>query len=527
MQLSLSVPVSTRALPKEIETNPKKARAWVEALPMTKTVESAKVVAANIEALNRGKLTAEDRVALVEVYRPVTTVLLDELDAIYAFASLPLPPKQKEAFDLAHLISSESSFAYKMLVLEKTGKLIAFGTKKALLLPVYRILTNQLALMVQSYKTYHPVPVGVWQEASALYLYAEEQGFAKEIAEAETKSSIADIYYEMLMLSLADPYRLMYREVDRVLDVLRQNRGLVEFRTSTEGIDPARAFVVAFDADTAPKPLVQGNRPPPGNVLRLVDPTKLVERLQQKLKVANSNNTATTAAKSRASHDLNDLLGRLIRLWGDPPKRQFRRNPADTGVALCAGIKAISYFAELALNENPEADAEAIREGRTIPLLKIPQDPMSQLIGVEEWHVLNQSANGLRMHRNQGGNVGITVGEAIGVRFVGGRAWNLGVVRWLTLLDGNALEFGMELLSPAGYAVTMEPTIGSSGRAIQAVLLASTHPELSPDTVMSVADTFADLREFELNDHGEVNNVRATTLIERTSKFDLFQFQAS
>jgi cyclic-di-GMP-binding protein len=526
MPLSLTVPVSTRPLPKEIETNPKKARQWVEALPLTKTVDSAKIVAANIEALNRGKLTAEERVALIEVYRPVTEVLLDELDAIYAFASLPLPPKQKEAFDLAHLLSAESSFAYKMLVLEKTGKFIAFGTKKALLLPIYRILTNQLALMVQSYKTYHPVPVGVWQEASSLYLYAEEQGFAKEVVEAEAKSSVADIYYEMLMLSLADPYRLMYREVDRVLEVLRQNRGQVEFRSSVEGIDQSRAFVVAFDADTAPKPLVLGNHPPPGNVLRLVDPTKLVERLQQKLKAA-SNNTALTAAKSRATNDTNDLIGRLIRLWGDPPKRQFRRNPADTGVALCAGIKAISYFAELALNEKPEADAEAIREGRTIPLLKIPQDPMSQLIGVEEWHVLNQSANGLRMHRNQGGNVGVTVGEVIGVRFVGGRAWNIGVVRWLTLLDGNALEFGMELLSPAGYAVTMEPTIGSNGRPIQAVLLASTNPEFSSDTVMSVADTFADLREFELNDHGETTTVRAMTLVERTSKFDLFQFQPS
>lgn len=527
MPLILSVPVSTRPLPREIETNPKKARAWVESLPLTKTIESAKVLAATIEALNRGKLAAEERAALMEVFLPVTGVLLEELDAIYAFATLPLPPKQKEAFLLAHLISTELSYAYKMLVLEKTSKLITFGMKKALLVPIYRILVNQLALMMQSYKTYHPVHVGVWQEVNALYLFAEEQGFHKDVADAESKASIADIFDEMLMLSLADPYRLMYREVDRVIALLRQHRGLIEFRTSTEGIDPARAFVVAFDADSAPKPLVQGNRAPPGNVLRLVDPTKLVEKLQQKLKTASNSASSASVAKSRATHDLNDLIGRLIRLWGDPPKRQFRRNAADTGVALCAGIKAISYFAELATTETPEADAEAIREGRTIPLLKIPQDPMSQLIGVEEWQVLNQSANGLRMHRSQGGSVGVTVGEAIGVRFVGGSAWNLGVVRWLTLLEGNALEFGMELLSPAGYAVTVEPTIGSNGRAIQALLLASTHPELPPDTVMSVTDTFADLREFSLNDHGELSTVRATTLIERTSKFDLFQFQPS
>lgn len=525
MPLSLSVPVSTRPLPKEVETNPKKARAWVESLPLTKTVDAAKAIVANLDAINRGKLVADDRVAIVEAYRPIIAVILDELDAIYAFASLPLQPKQKEAFDLAHQLSAECAFAYKLFVLEKTGKLIAFGTKKALPMPIHRTMSQLRALMVQSYKTYHPVPAGVWQEANNLFLYAEEQGFATDIADEETKSSIADVYYEMLMLSLADPYRLMYREVDRVLDVIRQNSGLVVLRTSTEGIDPSRAFVVALDADAAPKALVQGNRPPAGNIMRLVDPQRLVEKLHQKIKASTAS--AQTAAKSRATHDLNDLMGRLTRLWGDPPKRQFRRNPADTGVALCAGIKALSYFAELASNENPEADAEAIREGRTVPLLKIPQDPMSQLIGVEEWHVLNQSANGLRLHRSQGGNVGVTVGEAVGVRFVGGRAWNLGVVRWLTLLEGNALEFGMELLSPQVYSVTLEPTIGANGRTIPAMLLASTHPEAPSDTVLTATDTFADLREFELNDHDEIGKVRATTLVERTSKFDLFQFQPS
>jgi cyclic-di-GMP-binding protein len=525
MPISLSVPVSTRPLPKELELNPKKARAWAEGLPLTKTVDSAKTILAALESLNRGKISADDRVALVEAYRPVVNVLLDELDAIYAFATLPLPPKQKEAFDLAHQLSTESSFAYKMLVLEKSSKLISFGGKKALLTPIYRVMANLLAIMVQSYKTYYPVPPGVWLEASTLYLYAEEQGYVKDIADEEDKASIADVYHEMLMLSLADPYRLMYREVDHTLDIIRQHRGLVEFRTSTEGIDPQRAFVIAFDADAGPKPLVQGNRPPPGNLMRLVEPIKLVDKLQSKIKAANNN--TSSAAKSRATHDLVDLMGRLVRLWGDPPKRQFRRNPADTGVAVCAGIKALGYFAELAANESPEDDAEAIREGRTIPLLKIPQEPMSQLIGVEEWHVLNQSANGLRLHRSQGGNVSITVGEIVGVRFVGGRAWNVGVVRWLTLLEGDALEFGMELLSPAGYSVSIEPTIGGGSRPLPAILLASSHPEVPADTLVAATDTFSDLREFVLNDHDEITTVRAITLLERTSRFDIFQFQPS
>lgn len=522
MALSLSVPVSTRSLPKEIETNLKKARIWVESLPLTKTIESANSMIYMLESINRGKLAAEERIELVDIYRPVITVLLDELEAIFAYSALPLPQKQLNAFELSHRLLTECGYAYKMLVLEKTGKMIMFNAKKNLPLPIYRTLFYFRELMLQCYKTYHPVPPGVWQETHALYHYAEEQGFVGE-GDAEAKATILDVYVDMLMLALADPYRLMYKEVDRVVEVLSQNRGFVDILSSAEGVNPQRLFVTALDGDQAPKVLIQGNQPPAGQVLRLIDPTRLVDRLSQKLKAAGNANSA----KSRATHDLNDLIARLLRLWGDPPKRQFRRNPADSGVALCSGIKAISYFAELAATENPEADAEAIREGRTIPLLKIPQDPMSQMIGVEEWQVLNQSANGVRLHRESGGNVGVTVGEAVGVRFVGGRSWNVGVVRWLTLLEGNALEFGVELISPTAHSITIEPTMGNVSKPVPALLIAPLMGESAADTVLTTAEVFSDLREFELNDAGDLSHVRATTLIERTSRFDLFQFQAS
>ena len=151
-------------------------------------------------------------------------------------------------------------------------------------------------------------------------------------------------------------------------------------------------------------------------------------------------------------------------------------------------------------------------------------------MGVEEWRVLNQSANGVRLHHESGGKVGVTVGEAVGVRFVGGRGWSVGVVRWLTLMEGNALEFGVELISPNANCITIEPTMGNgagSVRTMPALLIAPLVGESVADTVLTLPDIFSDLREFELNDHDEISHVRATTLIERTSRFDLFQFQPS
>ena len=226
MALSLSVPTTLRSLPAEIEVNPKKARAWVESLPLTKTMESTRALTEVIEALNHARMACEDRVALVEIYRPVVAVLLDELEAVYAYSSLPLPARQKEAFDLAVHLLTQCGYAYKMMVLEKTGKSLFFNARKNLPLPLFRAMHYLRELMLQSYKTYYPVPAGVWQEMHSLYLYAGELGLLTEVADAEAASTMMDVYVESMMTSLADPYRLMYKEVDRVLEILRQNRGL-------------------------------------------------------------------------------------------------------------------------------------------------------------------------------------------------------------------------------------------------------------------------------------------------------------
>ncbi|MFY8062947.1 MAG: hypothetical protein ACOVN2_04485, partial [Usitatibacteraceae bacterium] len=259
--------MATGSIPNEVETNPKKARVWVESLPLTKSVEAASVLLKSLEVLNRGKLAGEERVALIEAYRPVLNVVFDELDAVYAGASVPLSEKPAQALQLAQALASECAIAYKFLILEKTGKLIGFGNKKSLPGPIYHTMVLLLAQMVQSYKTYSPIRAGVWQEANSLYLYAEEQGFGADVADTEAQASITEVFYEMVMLSLADPYRLMQRETDSVLSLLRQNRGNVALRTSAEGVDPAKAFVIALDLDAGPRPLVQGNRLAEGAIM--------------------------------------------------------------------------------------------------------------------------------------------------------------------------------------------------------------------------------------------------------------------
>ena len=526
MALLLSVPAASQNSAKGMEMRPKQAKAWIISLPLTKTLESGRAVLEHLVALNRTKVAPDERVELMEAYVPVIRTLLDEMEHIFAYSALPLPAKQREAYDLAHSMATECAYSYKLFILEKTGKLIAFGGKKSLVLPIYRAMSYLRQLLLYSYKTYYPVTPGIWQEIHQLYAYCEEQGLLAEAPDAENKSSIQDLYLDVVLLSLADPYRLMQREADKVLELLAQNRGLASLTAQRpEGVDANKMLVVALDSDKPPRSLANALKDPAGQALRALELNKLLDRLKQRLQGMAGSREAQ--AKSRATHDAADLIGRLMRLWGDPPKRQFRRNPADSSVALCSGIKAIAYFADLAEKEDPEAEAIAIQNGTTLPLLKIPKDATSQSVGVEEWMVLNQSANGLRLHREAGGSVGVTVGEVIGVRFMGGKSWNIGVVRWLNTLQNDNLEFGLELIAPSVHAIQMEPTIASNGRAQAALRLPGMVQDDDSELLLTYPDTFSDLREFELNDSNESQLVRATTLVEKTSRFDLFQFTPS
>ncbi len=526
MALSLSVPAALQNSARGLEIRPKQARAWIESLPLTKINESGRQVYEHLVALNRAKLPAEERLALLEVYRPVLTTLLEELEHVFAYTPLPFPDRQREAFELARNLAGECASAYKLFIVEKTGKMIAFGTKKALPLPIFRAMQYMRQVMMQSYKTYYPVPAGTWQELHRLYAWCEENGLLAETPDAEAKASIQDLFVEAVLLALADPYRLMPREAEKVLEILAQHRGLCVLAAARpEGVDPNRIFVVTLDSDRAPRLLANAVKDPGGKTLRALDASAIVARLEQKLAAQQGNREAL--ARSRATHDVADLMVRLTRLWGDPPKRQFRRNPTDSSVALCAGIKGVTHFAELALLENPMDEATAIASGVTLPLIKLPDDPVSKKIGVEEWIVLNQSPSGLRLHREPGGAVAVSVGEVIGVRFLGAVSWNVGVVRWLNMLDNNELEFGLELIAPIAEPIQIEPTIASNGRSNPALRLPRLLGEGEGEAVLAYPDTFSDLREFELRGIRGIDTVRATTLIEKTARFDLFQFTPS
>jgi hypothetical protein len=525
MPLDLTVPADRTSPPKDLEIRPKHAKAWLEALPLARSIEAGRKIRANLAAMSRSKIELDDRLQLLEAYRPITSVILEELDAVYARSALPLTPKARECLVLAREIASEVANGFKIAILEKTGKLIGFGNKRQLPALIFRAMQSVAVGIRAAYKSYTPLPVGLWKEMHLLYLYADKEGFVNESADPETKATIGELYCESLLLSLTDPYRLIQGEVEKTIAMIRSNKGLATLGTTRPATNPAAHYLVPCDTDKPPKPFGSANDDPGGPNARLLDANPLTDRLKQRKAAIDSGNVSATMSKMVSLEGMQ-LLMKLIALWGDPPKRAYRRDPMDTSVAICSGLRAISHF----VSQEPriaEAEADAITKGITIPLITVPDDEVSKGLQVNEWEVVNQSAGGLKVKRSGATNQSVSVGEAIGMKFMGKQRWTIGVVRWLTMLDDGGMEFGIQFLAPAARMVAVTPTITSAGTVKIGLLLAESESSDTADCLLTPPATYSDLREYEIEEEGVVGRVRATSLIEKTGRFELFHIAPS
>jgi len=250
-----------------------------------------------------------------------------------------------------------------------------------------------------------------------------------------------------------------------------------------------------------------------------------VEKLRARKHALDTNNVSAALSKA-LGEDASDLIARLLVLWGDPPKRAYRRDPSDMTVAVCVGLKAISHFVSHDAKVDASTQELALRKGITMPMPSMVEDDTGRTVPIYEWAVVNQSAGGLKVRRAQGAMQPLAVGELIGIRAPGRPQWTVGVVRWITTLDDGGAEFGLQYLGTALRAVWVQPTIASSPQAKQGLLIAD---EDSPgqEILAAAPSTYSELREFDLQGGTYAARRRASGLIELTGRFDLFRLVAS
>ena len=525
MTAVFALPADRSSPPRDLEVRPKAVKQWVESLPLAQPLDSARKLALHATSLNHTKVDPDDRVQILESYRTVTGVLFDELDAVYSKAVIPLAPKAKEALSIARQLASQMAIGYRLAIADRSGKLLGFG-KKQLPLLMLRTMECYATMLRAAYKSYTAVPEGLWRQVHQLYLDAERERVVAEIVDPETKDAVINVYVECLLLALTDPYRLNPGETDKCVQQIRSARAPVTLGQMRPPTRTGGHFIVPCDQDRPPKPALSANDDMGGPNWRLLDCNPLVDKVRMRLNAVETGNVSATT-KSLVTPDTLALLKKLVMLWGDPPKRANRRDPAEGSVAVCVGLKAVSWFVALE-PKDAQAEKAMLQQGITVPLQR-PDFSEAADMPVFEYDIVNQSEGGLKVRRTGATPHALAVGEVVGLKQAQRPRWRIAVVRWVTVLEEGGLEFGVQFLAPWARTVMVQPTIASAGtQPRQALLLADEDQPDRYETLLAPSNLHSDLREFEVaSGGGHVTNVRARSLREKTARFDLFDVSPS
>ncbi len=491
-------------VPGEILAN--ELHAWLQSVPPGSNVEAAQALSGYLAALDRVRLPLEERLRLLDAVGERADQVLRDLASVYLDSPQPLQKDARDALGAASTLTTALAGGYKTAAVEKIvdRSAAAAGRKLApLLLKSMRYLAGG---MRAGYLTYSRVPRGAWKEMHQLYLHAEHAGIANGIADAQSRASIASAYGEALLVALTDPYRLAAGELARIESLMCEMSAAASLgKEAPESLAGAH-FLVPCDDDAPAKPLREADDRAVGSSARILDANGIVDALR--------------ASRDSADPERAALIAKLIMLWSDPPKRAMRRDPAQGSVAICVGVKPIAHFVAHDASVDGEAEIEKLRRGVTMPLRALPEDETGP-IPIHEWAVVNSSAGGVRVRRKASTNYPVSVGEVVGIRSPGKSAWTIGVTRWVTGVEDGTIDFGVQFFANAVCAVWVRDPSPATARTLG--LLVAEGEEHTEESLLTLPNTWTDAGEFELRGEGFRSRVRASKLVEKNARFELFQ----
>jgi len=524
MPIKLSLPETGETLLAKAEIRPRKTKAWLEALPLANIVESARNVSEALISLNRTPLDISTRLKLLELYSTAINNLVPELEHKYTMVALPLPEKNRQAANLARRLYVELAYGYKIILMDHLEKKrIRIGGRAHLHLLIQRAMDALSKALCAFYKTYSPTPSGMWSEIHQLAQLALLRNLHDKPLDGG-RNSVSSTYKRALLLALANPYKLMQGEVDKVTDYLVEHANLAKLYPIQDKRSASGVFVINLDSDAPPKSIDQNAKTTTYNHI-LLGTDALVSTLNEqiaRLETASMQRTLNLADHAKQVSYIG-LMRRLLKDWTFMPKRKFQRKINEAVMEVCVGLRAMCHFI-LSQSEAVEQTPLDFRID-TIPGTDRTGQTEHAHFASSQWAVTNESAGGIGLKCASALSQPIRIGEIIGLRSQDNQNWTIGVVRRVFSEDSDRVELGVQMLAPTAAPITIKPVVAGPKETFQAaLLLPEIRPLQQPATIVAAPATFRSKLEYLVYKNGVVSHVRAMRLVDQTASFDQFQF---
>ena len=539
MLLILNVPPLTKRVLSDIELRPPRVEKLLSELPMLNVVETSRKLFSMINVNNRIEIEDRVRFELLELYRRPVHNLANELQKQYLGQPLPLTDRQKVAAEQNRQFQIEMAFGYKRLV-QNAASAPATGehSPEHMATAIQRAIRYLAEAIAISYEIYSPYPIGAWQEIHALCQFAEAQRLTDtrvvdDLNKTLGATSVAHAYKQALLLDLADPYHLPARLTQKVQHYLDRWANMAMILPASQTFDPTCQFLIDQKADHAGIAYThetQLDSPDHYRLLNTVELARVVHMHLTSLLVGEPPNP-DGLDETFFTDESQDLLRRLINVWGMHPKRGFRRSRStQDAMDVAIGINAINYW----LNGGSRITVSSTFVG-PMPQRTQLGSHQRRVEHVEQpdleytpWDVLDESAGGFSIARQGLIRARVRVGDLLAVRTPGAmNPWSLAAVRWVRSASPSEIEVGAQRLAPGADAVVIK-LIGEDGKESD-FLPALRLPEIKAlnhaPSLITHCGVYRPQRELFLDDGLRLYRILAAQPIEITSAFERFQLQ--
>lgn len=545
---------------------------WFDALPLANVRVSTKNIYQVLKETNRLQASHKKRLYFLEKLHEPVMDLTTHLKKLNLNRELPLDEKHQRIAVLLRKLHNQISIGYKF-VLQDLMKCQLFlfcpGKSRLMAQAIERIIRHHSLSLIANYQFYNSPYKGLWSDIHRLFLLAHrEKLLNKKVSDPSlqlaSETTVKNVYLEILLISVADPYRMSQHHTYSIFKQLEEWSSLADIYPHT-GSDDKSCLLLDLSRDTHPTFITSADKTD-ANFIWILDTSKLdYAHLIEHFGEVESQTTEINV----------DLLKQLSLSWGIVPNRQHSRRPAKSRLKVAIGLNNVHYV----LNGHAEPDwmnqqvsenefelsehippGEANFNARTVEstvkvndiwgevfsstsLLSGETEPASLETKLEqkanphdpkEWDMINESIGGYCLLWDKHSSINAKVGEIIAISHEEEKKegyWFVGTIRWMKFVASHKMQIGVQIIAPNAIAVsTAKFSSMQEGRKSRAILLPAIPVLKQPKTLITTALGYETRDQVILDEYRLVNahitsvksKVVLTDTLEVSSHFSRF-----
>jgi hypothetical protein len=431
------------------QTDPRKVKAWVAALPRANAQATQSELGMALENLNAQKLEGTQRLAVLEEMRSAAMESIGLLQQQYAGSALPLPAAKSMAAHRAEAFHVWLACGYRKAAAEicaPAGKVPMFKAN-AMNQALARSAWHYCRALGVAWRIYRAPAAGVWQGLHRVDRFAAQLKLDNKPIDDTLAGAPVDVhsqYVQALLMAVTNPLAFSQLEQDSLWQIARSFTG----RCDLLGQPPVdNAPVVPEDADRGPGPGASDE-----THAHWLDIRAFSAEVDAALERVRDGFSEIVPGRGLGIRVSADMLQRLKRSFGLAAARNYKRLSAGHTLRTVIGLSGLHFY--LAGQRDFETFLRQATTQHDVPFDNRADwasgGTDAARVPVHDANALDQSLGGYRMAWDNANQIRAKVGELIGITLAEAddeSEWMVGVVRWLRYETNGGLSAGVELLS--------------------------------------------------------------------------------